>query len=553
MCSTTSSSIITIDESFSTTSNDSFSTSNESCCENTHCVYCHDTKKIYIYHSALQPIKNQKTAQGLVYTCDLIKHNTSSTPTVVKTVVKMSKYVDFVLENEVEAWKRVSVFDSPHFVRVIKTVPLNKTERRPAVFFEEINTGTENGKYISGAQHLYNSQIDNTSYKNQAKCITLCDLLQNPDKHPSAVLNCVRQTLAAIIMYENVGITHYDLHTENIMIRNTPYDIHVYKLNDTIIPIMTFGIAPVIIDFGLAHIDNSNWAVTNEFLYQGLSTFVKDPIIDCVLLLTTVKTHMEFHNSWILSNYVPEMKVYYKYIKYVTGWFAQLHIDKNGWFTRNEFPDIVYDLLQSFPTMEYGLFSARNIGCVVELLQYSIIVPIAKLEKSDITFKQALLRLCVLWIETVEPVIKNIHREKLLFKNIVIYIAKHKNEVDVQDIIKLKKRHSDILNFRQLISSVCCLRNAYSNKIYKISMLTESIKTRLYATVAQKSTLDFLKDVPFVDYMVKPGMRVLVQDITEKKQHIFTINKAQTAKINNNPRGFHNIINDNICKQQSKI
>lgn len=548
--STTPSSTITTSESFETISSDDSSESDESCCENTFCVYCCNTKQLYPVHLALQPLKNQKTAQGLVYRCSLIKRRAVLPPIVVKTVVKTSKHVDFVIENEIEAWKRVSVFSSPHFVKVIKTTSLIKQENRPVVFFEEICTGPENGKYISGAHYLYYNQVAKTSHKKQLECISLSDLLKNPDKHPSAVLNCVRQTLAAVVMYEKVGITHYDLHADNIMIRNTPYDIHVYKFQDTVIPIMTFGIAPVIIDFGLAHIDNSNWAATNSFLYQGLSTFTRDPIIDCILLLTTVKTHMEFHNSWIVLNYIQEMNVYYKYIKSVTEWFKHLRVDTNGWFTQRLFPDTVYDLLQSFPSVKYGIFGIKNIVGIIDLLQYSIVVPIKKLENPNITFKQALLRLCIIWIETVEPVVKNTHREKMLFKDLVIYVAKHKNRVDIPDIIKLKKRYNDILNFHRLISAVCCLRDAYSDKIYKVSALTETVKNRLYAKVSQKSTLDFLKDVPFVNYVVKPGMKVLVQDVEEKTQHVFTTDRRQAAKINNNPFEFYQIIN-NICKKVS--
>lgn len=527
-------------KSFITISSNNSVTSNESCCENNHCVYCHNNTSLYVYHSTLRLLKNQKTAQGIVYTCNLIKPY--SDLETIKTVVKTSKHINFVLENEVEACKRVSVYNSLHFTKVLKTVLVAKQENRIAVFFEEINTCSKNGKSISGAYNLCKKQTKKTE-----KCISLNGLLQNPHKHPSAVLNCVRQALAAIVMYEHVGITHYDLHADNIMVRNTPYDIHVYKINKTIIPIMTFGITPVIIDFGLAHVNDSNWAATNSFLYQGISTFVKDPIIDCILLLTTVKNQMSFHNSWIVSDYISEMKAYYKYIRYVTESFARVQVDNNGWFTQRIFPDFIRDLLQSFPHIEYGIFSTKNREHVIELLQYTIIVPITTLKTSTITFKQALLRLCVLWLNTVEPVIKNIHREKLLFKDLVSYVAKHKNLVDFCDIIELKRRYPLILNFHQLVSSICVLSNAYSNKIFKISTLIKNIKKRLYAKVDQKSTLDFLNNFPFVNYMVIPGMRVLIQDIVEKKQHVFTVNKSQATKINDSLSEFNNIIND-ICK-----
>lgn len=532
----------TDNESFITISSNTSSTSNESCCENNHCTYCYNRIGLHVYHSSLRPVKNKKTTQGIVYKCNLIQCHVNSNQEIIKTIVKTSKHINFMLENEIEACKRVAVFNSPHFVKVLKIVPVAKRENCLAVFFEQIYTSSQNGKYISGAYHRYNKQSNRPG-----KCISLNDLLQNPNKHPSAVLNCVRQALAAVIMYENVGITHYDLHADNIMIRNTPYDIHVYKINDTIIPIMTFGITPVIIDFGLSYLANSNWATTNCFLDQGITTFTKDPIIDCIILLTTVKNHIEFHNSWIVSNHISEMKAFYKYIKSTTDWFAQLNIDKNGWFTQRKFPDIIHDLLQSFPHVEYGIFSTKNRVNVIELLQYAIVVPIISLEKSPITFKQALLRLSVLWMSTVEPVIKNIHHEKLLFKDLVVYVAKYKNIVEISAIIQLKRRYPLILNFHELISAIYLLRNSYSNKIYKISTLVENIKKCLYTKVAQKSTLDFLNDFPCVNYEVIPGMKVLIQDIIEKRQHVFTVNKIQASTIKKNPLVFNNIIND-LCQ-----
>lgn len=535
-----------------TESTESTNTSNESCCENTICQYCYNIPNLYMSDSVLRSVKNNKTSQGLVYKYNLIEYGMNLAPKIVKTVVKTSKHINFVIENEVEAWKRVAVFNSPHFAKVIKKVPIAKRENRLAVFFEEIRTGFQNGKHISGSSKRYKKQFNSidgavTSHKN-GKCISLTDLLQSPDKHPSAVLNCFRQTLAAVIMYETVGITHYDLHSDNIMVGDTPYDINVYKINDIIIPIITFGIVPVIIDFGLSHVANSNWATTNSFLSQGISTFDKDPIIDCMLLITTVKNRMEFHNSWIVSNHISEMKAYYKYIKSATSWFEKLGVDENGWFLKRQFPDTVYDLLQSFPHVEYGIFSTKNIASVIELLQYAIRVPITKLESSTTTFKQALLRLCVLWMDTVEPVLKNIHREKMLFKYIVSLISKHENTaditegVDVSDIIELKHKYPNILNFSQLISSVCLLRNAYSNKIYKVSIIVKNIKKKLYENVVHKSTLDFLNDTPSVNYMLVPGMKVLIQDIVEKKQYTFKINKFQAKKINEKPQELNNII-----------
>lgn len=543
-----SNSFITISSNNSSISDES--TNSESGCENARCVYCYNKTFIDTSFPVLIPLKNNKSTQGTIYSCNIIKADET-----FKTVVKISKQVDFVLENEIEAWNRLSIFNSPHFVKIHKSVPLAKHEKQIAVFFEKIHTGLQNGKSVSGAFKLSKTMKDSDKVS-----ITFGDLLQDPNIHPSAILNCVRQTLTAVLMYESVGITHNDLHVDNIMIRNTPYDIHVYKINDTIIPIMTFGISPVIIDFGLAHIANSNWATTNVFLYQGISSFEKDPIIDCVLLLTSVKAHMEFHNSWIIAHHIEEMLAFYKYIKSVTEWFEPLQVDENGWYKQRIFPDTINDLLQMFPKIEYGIFSTKNMPYFIDLLQYAITVPIKKYESPKKKFKKSLLKLCVVWMETVEPVIKNVYREKVLVKDLIYLIAKNTScftgkTINIKpifpDIIKYRRKYPSILNFYQLLSLLYNLRNAYSNKIYKVSTTVRNIKNSLYEQIVHKSTFEFLNNIPFVNYTVKPQMTVLIQDIDNSAQHHFTINCTQAKSINENPLIFNTIINE-ICIQQIK-
>ena len=59
--STASSSTITTSESFETiSSNDSTGDDADSYCKNNFCIYCWNNSQLYMSHSALRPLKNQK-------------------------------------------------------------------------------------------------------------------------------------------------------------------------------------------------------------------------------------------------------------------------------------------------------------------------------------------------------------------------------------------------------------------------------------------------------------------------------------------------------------
>lgn len=158
-------------------------------------------------------------------------------------------------------------------------------------------------------------------------------------------------------MIEHMGITHYDLHADNVMVADTPYDVHVYKFGDSVIPIRTFGLAPVIIDFGMAYIPNSKYNATCVFSNEGYTTFTSHPIVDSRLLLMTAikdlqellggmkcKTRKVFNFNQYAQSYI----VIEQFIKKVKQIFSPLGLRHNGWYKKeNMFTDIVQDTVAS--------------------------------------------------------------------------------------------------------------------------------------------------------------------------------------------------------------
>ena len=112
----------------------------------------------------------------------------------IPAIMKMSHHIDVVLELQETAWNRLKELDCIHFFEVLKKIPLKP------LFYNEISSKS----HITSLSHV----IYEHSY------------------HPNAILNCIRQALAAMVMFERLGITHYDLHSDNVMITDTEYDVH---------------------------------------------------------------------------------------------------------------------------------------------------------------------------------------------------------------------------------------------------------------------------------------------------------------------------------------
>ena len=114
---------------------------------------------------------------------------------------------------------------------------------------------------------------------------------EQPDVH--VVWAIIQQVVAVIKMaYDDIKFTHYDLHTDNVLVRKTtqPADfVRIFKFADgTIMPILCGPVEPVIIDFGRAYSDVLLDTALNVELYNthaGLFSVKSHPIFDILFFL----------------------------------------------------------------------------------------------------------------------------------------------------------------------------------------------------------------------------------------------------------------------------
>lgn len=459
-----------------------------------------------IFDSASPINERDQGVQGAVFKC-MWKDKPA--------IMKMSNHIDFVLELEEEAWNRLKRLNCVHFCEVFERLPLKPGERRYCLFYKEITNNSRN------------DSINNLIYE-QAH-------------HPNAILNCVRQTLAAMVMFEELGITHYDLHGDNVMVTDTPYDVHVYKFGNQLIPIRTYGLAPVIIDFGLAYIPNSRYNAPCVFAKEGFTTYMSDPIVDSrLLLMTTINELKDLVRSFrartrrvFNAQYKDACVVIERFIKKVELIFTPLRLQKNGWFKEeNMFPNIVDALIEEIPqslqNTDRGVFKLENVDWVIELLQHEITLPVTQYKPDTPSFGNAMCRLAIDWKQFVEPVIRNTREEQLFFKELVSI----PRDAEAGVYTTMKHRYPKIKNIKRLRKQAGVMGDSFNNFLYEKQQEAEGIKARMYAKIPYRRTQDILSALPSMPNKYNEGMTLLVMDPTSPNHKEVILDEALANMLN---------------------
>lgn len=122
----------------------------------------------------------------------------------------------------------------------------------------------------------------------------------------------IQIVLALQIAQREISFVHYDLHSDNIMIRKLPAPIVVeYKIDDKIYKVETDAI-PTIIDYGFSH-----------FVYQGIPFGMKD-IKSVEIVPTKTSKGYDLHkllNFIMYSTFNVKLKQSFKYLSWMLNYY----------------------------------------------------------------------------------------------------------------------------------------------------------------------------------------------------------------------------------------
>ena len=309
--------------------------------------------------------------QGIV---GLFQTNTKSRKRIL---FKMSQYINYLAQHEHTIMKGLNEIDSfcPYFCKTYGYI----TSTIEPNFKEVVNPFKITSKYPINQELLLCEYIENSS--------KFCNYIKDSHYDSKTIFSIIKQVLLALTIAQKYKqFTHYDLHSNNIMIRKCKKDVVflfvIDEDNQFLVP--SNGYFPIIIDFGFSYIqdldDGPLWP-TLSHTDVGFISDRFDPIADPKLFLVTVSSELVDYRRDDLDN----ISSYKKFRRIVKNMFYNLKIDwDSGW-------DRIKDIGASDHVIKYlepynigsNLFREYDHFCI-DLIQSLIILPLRTFKYDNI-------------------------------------------------------------------------------------------------------------------------------------------------------------------------
>lgn len=453
-------------------------------------------------------------------------------------VFKISQYINYLVYHELTVMNCLnSIADyCPHFCRSIGslTAQIDPTKRKNG------NPLDSDCKYKIEKEILLTEYLDK-SYK-------FNNYIFSPKIHEDTLYSTVKQVLLAIcIAQKEKKFTHYDLHSNNIMMKKCSRDlVFLYILDENNqFCVSTRGVYPVIIDFGFSYAKDMDgeplWPSLNH-TDVGFTSDRFDPVADPKLFLVTVSG--EIHEA-------KKSKKSSKLRNITRNIYSNLHIDwDSGWDNNTDkcATDYVIKKLSKFSKVS-PLFSNYEYYCI-DIIQSLIVMPLEKqkvAEHVEIPFLTFLKEFTKIEKEVTTPfyclyILKGIVDSARTVRSDYIIPEKRQGAIDYF-------RHS-ILERIDSIANYCDLKDIhYEKMLCGLLCLTKSIEGMLFEEM-EKRILEKYKDYAKLplqsveeiiatidinindDYQFNENTTVLVIDNMKKSCYPLELTSEQKMEIN---------------------
>jgi len=201
-----------------------------------------------------------------------------------KVIYKISKDFDFTVRHEAAVMRSLNDLSRycPYFCNFVGLFKYPVYDR---YLSEDTNPFRE-------SEHVVKTDVLLTEYIPGS--VSLTSQLKKFSKEQNfSVITQVLIALETAQKYKN--FSHYDLHTDNILITECPEEVMVFNLKghgtDCSYWVFNAGILPRLIDFGYSHVSeikNSHLYGSLEHTDAGYLTVIFDPIVDLKVFLTGI-------------------------------------------------------------------------------------------------------------------------------------------------------------------------------------------------------------------------------------------------------------------------
>ena len=292
-----------------------------------------------------------------------------------KYVYKISQYLNYLIEQEYTVMTGLNEIRSfcPHFC---KTLGVFRT-RLAESFRTEDNPFEINKRSIEGTVMLMEHVQDARK---------LYRYIKHPEVPVEVLISLVKQTVLATMMASAHGrFTHYDLHSNNVLVKECPTNsVFLYVLDSSRIYLVpTYGYMPVVIDFGFAYHANCDDRPLFGALAHtdiGFIPSVHDAHADAKLFLTSVSCELAKYRPCDTTKRLREL---------ISSIYGKCSVDLEcGWDEHDDDDPLSlsvsdYVLKKMSSQFKRSSFFKNQGHHVVDLLQVLIVLPIHSRKTDD--------------------------------------------------------------------------------------------------------------------------------------------------------------------------
>jgi len=455
-----------------------------------------------------------------------------------KIIFKISQCTNYLVNHELVVMNSLNTISTycPHFCKVYGKITTN------------VEPNCEKGKNPFG-KSKYSIEKD----------VLLCEYIKNASKmynyirkediDENILYSLIKQILLAIcIAQKEKKLTHYDLHSFNIMVKkcdtNLAFLYVIDEENQFLIP--TLGYYPVIIDYGFSYVkdmdDNPLWT-SLAHTEVGFTSDRFDPVSDPKLFLITVSEEIKGKRGTKKSKILRKL---------VRNLFKPLNVDfECGWDVVQEGDkgaiDYVCDMVDIHNKYS-RIFDDYDYYCF-DIIQSLIILPLQEQKYDNIT-------------ESYKTFLKEFAKIENEISNSFYNIYLLKEIVDIArmvrpDYLVPQKRNESILTFKKHIyqsinkvTKFCVIKDInFEKMLCSLLLLAKSVEGVLYSIMEEKMAEKYKEyaDLKFQnieeiyglieteipdEYVFTEETEIMVIDNIGKKNNIIKLTSEQVENIN---------------------
>lgn len=469
--------------------------------------------------------------QGIVGLMCLKKNNN------IKCVFKFSQNMDYIIDQESIVLNSLSDISDkcPCFCKFIGTIDHTIDTQ----LFDQVCDDSDDSDYNENdkIKNIKNPFINQNDSKVKQKImlfeyidnsVSLSTYIRSSKAEDRVIFSVIKNILLSLIIAQkHKKLCHYDLHSNNILLKRCDDNIVFrYTFDDNEYEVPSFGFFPVIIDFGYSYIQDHEdcplWAPLTQ-THAGYTCDRFDKWADFRLFLISFSSELKEVNYSINNR---------KFRNIVKKIFKDFNVDwRNGWtkssVVSRSIGDEIMDKIEHVNTITTSELISDNLPEVYDILQTLILTPIGKTE-SNYSFRRNFKNFISEW-KKVDSQLKTRSSKLYMFKTLIDTVRYVRHAVfneDTQEqvyadfsslmIEKIDKFAKYIrlnsIDFKLILTSLIQLTLAMENMMDQyMTLITEQMDLESSTiTYSQFEIIDMISKNIELDYNIIPSTTIFV-------------------------------------------